>query len=92
MQARLVIFFDFLKILQFNDLHDFRPFRAKKKVTDAPKKIAENAPPKARRTARILAPVLVHPKLEKSRVKFFNRQKKQKVDRASEKKYAQWLH
>ena len=61
---------------------------APKKVADAPKK----TPPKNRRRKsagrRVSAhPVLVHQKLEKSRVKFFKRQKKQKTYRASEKKY-----
>ena len=61
---------------------------------DAPKKIA-NAPKKAPKKIACESPadgayprpVLVHPKLEKSRVKNFKRQKKQKVNRASEKKH-----
>ena len=92
MQADATIFFDFLKSLQFNGLRDFRPFRPQKKLRTRQKNRQKNRPLAGRRTARILGPVLVHLKLEKSRVKFFKRQKKQKVDRASEKKYQQWLH
>ena len=91
MQAATTIFFDFLKLLQFNDLRQRWQVFTKKSCGRAQK----NRPKtdgESRRTARIPGPVLVHPKLEKSRVNFFKRQKKQKVDCASEKKYAQWLH
>ena len=85
MQARSVIFFDFLNALQFNYLLHFHPFRAKK-VADAPQKNAKKADGESPADGAYPRPVLVHPKLEKSRVKFFKRKKKLKADRASEKK------
>ena len=91
MQAATTIFFDFLKALKFNYLRGFHQNCAKKNADatqKTPKKTDGENPP----DGAYPRPVLVHPKLEKSRVKFFKRQKKQKVNRASEKKYAQWLH
>ena len=64
---------------------------SRKKNLQTRQKNAQKTDGESRRTARILCPVLVHQKLEKSRVKFFKRQKKLKTDRASEKKYEQWL-
>ena len=92
MQAATTIFFDFLKVLKFNGLRDFRPIPRQKKCGRAQKNAQKNGrrKPAGRRVSA--HPVLVHPKLEKSRVKFFKRQKKLKTDRASEKKYEQWLH
>ena len=92
MQAATTIFFDFLKALKFNGLRDFIPFLAKKKLRARQKNAPQKTDGESHPDGAYPRPVPVHPKLEKSRVKFFKRQKKLKTDRASEKKQEQWLH
>ena len=91
MQAATTIFLIFFKVLKFNGLRDFLPIPRQKKCGRDPKNAQKNGRRKPPDGA-YPRPVPVHPKLEKSRVKFFKRQKKLKTDRASEKKYKQWLH
>ena len=71
---------------------DTFPHSSPKKSCGRAKKTPKKRAAKAAERHVSAHPVLVHQKLEKSRVKFFKRQKKLKTDRASEKKYAQWLH
>ena len=70
----------------------FSPGLRQKKLRTRPKKRQKNGRRKPAERRVSAHPVLVHQKLEKSRVKFFKRQKKLKTDRASEKKYEQWLN
>ena len=84
-------FLIFLKRCNSTACDVFTRFAPKKSCGRA-KKTPQKRPAKAAERHVSAHPVLDHPKLEKSRVKFFKRQKKQKTDRASEKKYAKWLH